>query len=165
MTDDELTLRIGWWNGNERLKHEAIPVRLSCGAAPDAPLVMLDGELPVDEGVILEGILPIPADANSRAAGLYVETAGSSGTGILVRNGGATEFGSLQVNGSDFQGDLRADREMGFGSTARFRLALKGGLLEFYLDDILMECYSLPSRATGRVGLVGGTHRPTEVRV
>lgn len=75
-----------------------------------------------------------------------------------------TEFGSLPADGTGFRGDLRADREMRFGSTARFRLALKGGLLEFYLDDILMECYSLPSRATGRVGLVGGRHRPTEVR-
>jgi hypothetical protein len=43
-------------------------------------------------------------------------------------------------------------------------LALKGWLLEFYLDDILMDCYSLPSWATGRLGLIGGPNRPTDLR-
>ena len=28
VTDDEPTLRLGWWSGNERLKHEPLPVRL-----------------------------------------------------------------------------------------------------------------------------------------
>jgi hypothetical protein len=32
---------------------------------------------------------------------------------------------------------------------------LKGSLVEFYLDDLLMQCYSLPQRATGKIGLVG----------
>ena len=73
-----------------------------------------------------------------------------------MRAGGVTEFGSLQADGAGFKCDLRADREFAFGPNARFRLALKGWLLEFYLDDILMECYSLPERATGRVGLIGG---------
>lgn len=165
VTDDELTLRLGWWNGNERLKHEPIPIRLAADVPPDAPLVMLDGELPADDGVIVEGILPIPADADSQAAGVYIETAESKGTAILVRSGGVTEFGPMQADCTGFKSDLRADREMTFGTTARFRLALKGWLLEFYLDDILMECYSLPSRATGRVGLIGAANRATELRV
>ncbi|MHC4983439.1 MAG: hypothetical protein ACYTF6_09780 [Planctomycetota bacterium] len=28
-------------------------------------------------------------------------------------------------------------------------------LIEFHLDDILIECYSLPAAATGRIGLIG----------
>ena len=67
VTDDELTLRLGWWSGNERLKHEPLPIRLPAGAPPDAPLVMLDGDLPTDDGVIVEGVLPIPADADAQA--------------------------------------------------------------------------------------------------
>jgi hypothetical protein len=35
-------------------------------------------------------------------------------------------------------------------------LLLKNSLLEFYLEDILVECFSLPSDATGRVRLVTG---------
>ena len=45
---------------------------------------------------------------------------------------------------------------MRFGRPARFRLLLKDSLLEFYLDDILIECFSLPARATGRLGLITG---------
>ena len=164
MTDDEHTLRLGWWNGNERLKHEPLPARLSAAVPHDAPLVMLDGELPADDGVILEGILPIPSGADAPGVGLYVETDENRGVGILVRAAGLTEFGAMQGNGSGFQGDLRADREMPFGPTARFRLVLKGWLLEFYLDDVLMECYSLPSRATGRIGLIGGANGPADLR-
>jgi hypothetical protein len=44
---------------------------------------------------------------------------------------------------------------MAFGKPARFRLLLKHSLLEFYLDDILIECFSLPQDATGRIGLIG----------
>ena len=49
-------------------------------------------------------------------------------------------------------------REWAFGRTARFRLLLKGSLVEFYLDDLLMQCYSLPQMATGRIGLIQGGH-------
>ncbi|HPM80806.1 MAG TPA: hypothetical protein PLF81_08900 [Candidatus Anammoximicrobium sp.] len=164
MTDDELTLRLGWWSGNERLKHEPIAIRLPADVPDDAALVMLDGEFPTDDGMIVEGVVPIPADADSQGTGVYIETAEAHGTAILVRAGGVTEFGLMQADGTGFKSELRADREMPFGSAARFRLALKGWLLEFYLDDILMECYSLPSRATGRIGLSGGAGRDSELR-
>jgi hypothetical protein len=44
---------------------------------------------------------------------------------------------------------------MAFGKPAKFRLLLKQSLLEFYLDDILIECFSLPQNATGRMGFIG----------
>lgn len=43
---------------------------------------------------------------------------------------------------------------MGFGPTVRLRLVLQHVLTELYLDDVLMECASLPAPATGRIGLV-----------
>ena len=48
--------------------------------------------------------------------------------------------------------------------TARFRLLLKHSLLEFYLDDLLIECFSLPEPATGRIGVVGFTRDMNAVR-
>ena len=45
---------------------------------------------------------------------------------------------------------------MQFPALAPFRLLVKGSLLEFYLNDILIECFSLPAEATGRIGLIGG---------
>jgi len=41
-------------------------------------------------------------------------------------------------------------------TTSRWRLVLEGCLAELYLDDILIECFSLPAGATGRIGLVDG---------
>ena len=46
------------------------------------------------------------------------------------------------------------NREMSFGKPARFRLLLEHSLLEFYLEDILIECFSLLMKATGRIGVV-----------
>lgn len=164
VTDDEHTLRLGWWSGNERLKQAAIPVRLSTAAAQGSSPRMLEGELPSDEGVILEGVLPIPLDPGGRDSGLYIEAGASGGIGILVRAAGVVEFGPIQADGSGFQADLRADRELAWEPTARFRLLLKGCLLEFYLNDILIECYSLPGRATGRIGVLGSGDDGAELR-
>lgn len=38
-------------------------------------------------------------------------------------------------------------------------MVLEGVLMEVYLDDLLIECYSLPAPATGRVGLIPGGQR------
>jgi len=45
---------------------------------------------------------------------------------------------------------------MDFGPKPAFRLLLKHSLLEFYLNDILIECYSLPGKTSGRIGLISG---------
>ena len=37
---------------------------------------------------------------------------------------------------------------------APFRLLVRQSLLEFYLNDRLVQCYSLPERSSGRLGLV-----------
>jgi hypothetical protein len=64
-------------------------------------------------------------------------------------------------HGEDFkikerhQRDLKCvDREMTFANPARFRLLLQGSLMEFYLDDNLVESFALPAKATGRIGLI-----------
>jgi hypothetical protein len=46
--------------------------------------------------------------------------------------------------------------EIGFftGAIEEARLYV-GSLLEFYLDDLLLQCYSLPHAATGQIGLIG----------
>ena len=50
--------------------------------------------------------------------------------------------------------EKRVDREMKFTNPARFRLLLKGSLMEFYLDDILIESFALPAEASGRIGVI-----------
>jgi hypothetical protein len=107
-------------------------------------------------GVVLEGTLALPASAESPPAGLFLAQPGDAGTAIFVRAGGVTELGPISADGSEFSVDQRIDREWTFGSTTRFRLLLEGSLIEFYLDDLLMQCYSLPQTATGKIGLIQG---------
>ena len=105
--------------------------------------------------MILEGTLKLPVSKESQPVGLFLAQANDSGTAILVHAGGVTEFGPMRADGTGFKAEQRVDREWTFGATARFRLLLKGSLVEFYLDDLLMQCYSLPQQAAGKIGLVG----------
>jgi hypothetical protein len=62
----------------------------------------------------------------------------------------------VRADGAGFKPESMPDRETTFKSPARFRLVLKSELMEIYLDDFLIECFSLPAPATGRIGLIRG---------
>jgi hypothetical protein len=154
--DAQGTLRLVWWNGNEPLKHEPVEVETPAPTGEAAPAIaMLEPSFDVDRGVVMEGIVALPAPEEAGRSGLYVEFRADRGTAILLGAAGKAELGPLGADGTDFTAEKRVDREMQFGRTARFRLLLKHSLLEFYLDDVLIECFSLPGRATGRIGLIG----------
>jgi len=154
--DDEGTLRLAWWKGNEKMKAERLEVRPpAAGVSTGARIAMLETPLDVDKGVILEGTLALPETHEQPRRGLYIECGKDSGAAILVNAAGGAELGTMRADGSSFKAEKGVDREMAFGKPARFRLLLKHSLLEFYLDDILIECFSLPQNATGRMGLIG----------
>ena len=153
--DDEGTLRLGWWPGNEKLKHQAIEAKwspLRAGELP--PVAMLASEFDTRHGLVLEGTLKLPVSQESPPVGLFLAQGNDSGTAIVVHAGGLTELGPMRTDGTGFKAENRIDREWKFGPTVRFRLLLKGSLTEFYLDDLLMQCYSLPQPATGRIALL-----------
>ena len=52
-------------------------------------------------------------------------------------------------------GPAEVDRAMAIGKTATFRLLVRRGMLEFYLDDILFHIRTLRQFANGTFGLVG----------
>jgi hypothetical protein len=62
-------------------------------------------------------------------------------TGILVDVQGITEIGPMDASG--FRCEERVDRELAFGVAPHFRLLLHGTMLEFYLNDILIQCYTM----------------------
>lgn len=154
--DDEGTMRLGWWKGNEKMKHESVDIRIPAPdhRAPGKNIVMLDETLNIDRGVILEGSLELPFSNDSSPNGLYIEYGENQGAAILVGFDGVAELGAVQADGSEFETEMQVNREMSLGKEASFRLLLKHYLLEFYLDDILIECFSLPQKATGRIGLI-----------
>ena len=153
--DDEGTLRLAWWKGNEKMKGRAVAVKPPASRVGELPAVdMVETPFDASRGVILEGTLKLPASQAAKPVGLYLAQTNDSGTAILIHAGGVTEFGPMCADGTGFKGEHRVDREWKFGATARFRLLLKGSLVEFYVDDLLMQCYSLPQKAAGRVGLI-----------
>ena len=151
--DDEGTMRLGWWEGNEKMKRPATDVKAS--PDDDSPIAMLENVFDVEQGMILEGDLALPG-------GLYIQCEEDQGSAIMVDANGVAELGPMKADGSGFESEKRVDREMSFGESAAFRLLLENSLLEFYLDDILIECFSLPAKATGRIGLI---HQPTQGNV
>lgn len=152
--DAEGTLRLAWWEGYEGLKREVVPVLAPAAGPGAAPLAMLGNGFDMDQGLVLEGVLRLPTPADTNACGLYLEHGPGKGIAIRVGAGGITEIGPMAAGGAGFKPENRVDRELSLGPSARFRLVLKLSLLEFYLDDILIQCFSLPERATGRIGLV-----------
>jgi len=154
--DAEGTLRLGWWKPNDKLKREPVAVKPPAGGG--GAIAMLPNTFDIDEGVVLEGTVLLPPAASPQAkapeVGLYVEFARDQGTAILVGPGCSARLGTMRSDGTAFKCDKRVDREIGLGPSATFRLLLKHSLLEFYLNDILIECYSLPRAATGRIGLI-----------
>ena len=156
VVDSEGTLRLGWWEGNEKLKHEIIEVKLPETAQAERPVAMLGSVFDPQQGVILEGDLQLPATADAPARGLYIECAGGQGSALLLHHDGVAEFGPMQPDGSRFKCESQINRERSYGQPAKFRLLLKNSLIEFYLDDVLIQCYSLPNQATGKIGLIQG---------
>ena len=153
--DAEGTLRLAWWTGNEKLKGEALKIKMPSQDSITLPKIsMLQQELDVKSGIVMEGQLRLPALKESQPIGLYIAESNKSGTGILIYAKGITELGKMESDGSGFSTVNKVDRERTFGKTAHFRLLLKGRLLEFYLDDLLIQCYTLKQDATGRVGLI-----------
>jgi hypothetical protein len=152
--DDDGTFRLGWFHGNDVLKDHSVEIiqpPVSDGSTPR----MIEQTLDAANGFVMEGTLRVPSDGDA-SAGLFIETGEGLGTGILVGPSAVTDLGAMQATGGAFQSESRIDRQYPFGHTTPLRLIVKRDLLEFYLEDILIQCYSLPTVATGRVGLIGG---------
>ncbi len=164
IVDAEGTLRLGWWKGNDKLKQQSTAVNTPGASGTEAPVLMLEDAFDVTHSLILEGELLLPPSGfEARRRGLYIEYAADSGLAILFDAEGRAEFGLLKSDGSNYKVEHRVDRETTFSRRAHFRLVLEHCLLEVYLDDILIECFSLPASATGRIGLVHGGE-PNAVR-
>ena len=163
--DNEGTLRLGWWKGNEKMKHH--PVKVDKPVDTTKPIAMLGNSFDVKGGTVLEGTLRLPKDEEAPRSGLFIECVNNQGAGVLVDHAGVAELSSMSADGTVLKieepkrskhPDLkRVDREMTFTNPARFRLLLKGSLMEFYLDDILIESYALPAEARGRIGLINSS--------
>lgn len=153
VVDDEGTLRLKWWAGNERLKHRAVAVQMP-GATTGPSVVMLANRFDVADGLVLEGRMSLPVAPDAPRPGLFLDCGRDAGVGIIVGPAGVTELGPLKPDGTGFKPETKIDRQASFGPTVAWRLLLKGPLFELYLDDHLIQCWRLPAASTGRIGLL-----------
>lgn len=157
--DPDGALRLRWWSGNDALKHRRLEV---APLDPAPPGSWLSPDFDVLAGMVLEGRMRLP-QAGERRRGLYIECAPEQGVAVLLDEQGVAELGVQQADGADFRAECTVQRDVIFPPSVAFRLLLKGSLLEFYLDDLLIACFSLPSQATGRIGLITGSEAFSEL--
>ncbi|MCE5280243.1 MAG: family 43 glycosylhydrolase [Planctomycetaceae bacterium] len=165
--DADGTMRLAWWAGNDALKAQALNIAPPRGAAPGgaaAPRVpgiamdsfkILAETLPTSEGIILEGVIALPPTPSARECGLFIRTGAGEGTAVLLNSAGAARLGQLKLYPGSFECEISIDRQYDFGPAPTFRLVLKRDLMEFYLADQLIHCFSLPSAAEGTIGFIG----------
>jgi len=151
--DDDGTFRLGWWEGNDKLKNEREKVTCALGSS-SLNVNPINRDFDIGQGFVVEAKITFP-DRSGQLCGLYIQTCDEGGTAIIVDHRGVTSFGSINPDGLNFCPNSTVDRECLFGSDALLRLVMKRDLLEFYLDDVLMQCYSLPKMPTGKMGAIG----------
>jgi hypothetical protein len=149
-TDTAGTLWLGWWRVNEKMK--GAPIRLKRPAAGPG-VALLEPRVDAAAGIIVEGSVALPGP-DAPPVALWLGH-GDGGTAITLAHDGSVAYGPMALDGSGFAADNRVARDRAFGSMVRLRLLLKGSLTELYVNDLLMQCYSLPAAADGRLGVLG----------
>ena len=116
----------------------------------------LDAALDVRRGSILEGDVTFNDTSSPERAGLVIECVDGPAGAIRFLSASATLGGTIHPDGSGFTIDplQRIDRDLPAKHEVPFRLLLRHGMVELYFDDILMNVYSLPKSASGRIGFM-----------
>jgi hypothetical protein len=154
--DGEGILRLMWWKGNESLKGAGLTPAVKRVANDGAP-VFFESPVDVRRGTVVEGLVEFPTDAAATFPGFAFECAGGMGA-ICLRSSCSSEAGLMKPDGTGFQvaGKQSIDRQLPPKPQARFRLLVRHSLVELYLDDVLMNAFSLPEASNGRIGLLNG---------
>lgn len=134
--DEQDTLWLIYWKGNDRLKRNSS--------------ILTDSLLNISDGVIIEGTINL---LGADWSGIYLDSGDGKGCGILVGEGGKTRFVIMTAKHRIIQIDDEIKREWVFGERVEFRVLAKDSLLEFYLDDIYIQSYSLYANMTGHIDI------------
>jgi len=179
-------LGLHWWPGNEALKGPPRPVVLDgctvhglqpgdCAFEGDrlhldavsGGLVIVPVRYDLEHGIVLEAKLAAgPARGPLSGLGLFIEGERTNSGTLLMAQGD----GRLTVGGYDgyaFKPEDAKPLALPADRTTRWRLLLRGAHVELYVDDALIQCYTLVHAAGGRIGFVveAGVATVTDVRV
>ena len=160
VVDAQGHLGLAYWPGNDAMKGKPIrvtsPGPLTVDGSGGMEVLPLDDQFNLVNGVVLEGTLRIQtAGEKPGRCGIYLGETSEQGTAVLVGTDGKSQLGELKWKGAtSFDPDDLVEAGIRPGREQTFRLLTRQSMLEFYLDDRLIQCYSIPERATGRVGFV-----------
>jgi hypothetical protein len=151
--DEEGTLRLRWWEGNNRSKARSILLERPSSAGSLVSFFQHNFE--PNRTMILEGSIDLPSSSSEGPIGLYTDGTSTSGTAFLLDANARVEYGLIRSNGTEFKREGFVDRELQLSGTTKFRFIRHGRLTEFYINDYLMQCHCLPETGTGRLGVIG----------
>ena len=183
-------LSLRWWPGNEALKGRPLPVGLEgcefyglrsgdCPvedgrlhlAAAAGGLAILPVKFDVAHGVILEAELTFQELSGPLGgAGFFIEGGpGYAGTLFVAQSDSRLTTGpytSPTEDGYAFQPEDAKPLSFTPGRTQHWRLLLRNEFAELYVDDELIQGYTLPHAPSGRLGFVieAGTATAANVR-
>ena len=138
VVDQEGILRFKYWKGNEALKGQAVKVapRSSRGTT------VMAADLDFGKGIVVEGTVQLPKGKEDKPAAVRIK-ADKQNYAIRVFYDGSVEMGTTDESGEDWKKQHGANRQWKFGKTASVRLLMRRGMLEVYLDDHFMECWTM----------------------
>jgi len=163
--DEEGTMRLGWWEGNNTLKGEESAVVLDfSGSGPEQIPAFANGMLDVRRGTVVEGTVYFEDLAEVNVPGIWLETEVGPCAAIRMLSSSETLGGVTGRDGSNFTDKglsklerwQHVQRDLPLLPEVSFRLLFRHSHIELYLDDYLFNVYSLPEPFTGRIGFMDG---------
>jgi len=155
LVDRDGTLRLAWWEGNQVLKGIQKDVKLNRqnGGNNNRP-VFPNETFDMQRGTIIEGNIKFSPNAAEESPGICFESPNGGYNAIRLLSSSATAAGKISVDGTGFLPDQEIDRDMPLRKTANFRLLARHDIIEFYMDDILFNVYSIPLPANAKIGFL-----------
>lgn len=121
-------------------------------------IILLEETFEPAHGIVLEGSFCVtPPEGRWGGIGFYLEldSPRQTGSGIMMQTCDRTEIAAMLDNERGFFDPLyRFGHGITAGKMHDFRILLRSAMIELYIDDKLILCYSFPSKPTGQIGLI-----------
>jgi hypothetical protein len=151
--DHEGIMRLKWWKNNDNLKATPVETKLVAAGAGYAPSIrMLAQNLDLGRTSVIEGEVDLsrqrPEDGGQ---GIFFDSGNGQGQCLLLARD-KVRFGEIKADGSSLKIQQTSTRDMEFGPTVSFRLLVRADMMEFYLNDYLMNLKRI--KCNGKIGLI-----------
>jgi hypothetical protein len=151
--DSEGIMRLKWWKDNDKLKAKPVESKLvAAGAGYASSIRMLDKNLDLNRTTVIEGEIDLSKQrSEDDRPGIFFDH-GEGQAQCLLLEREKVQFGTIKADGSNLKIQQTSNRDMDFGRTLSFRLVIKLGMMELYVNDYLMNLKRI--RCNGKIGLI-----------